>query len=126
MNYITTKETSELWNVSDQMIRKYCREGRISGAIQKDGVWLVPEDAKKPERIKHEKPRDPALVKKLKRQRTRRSFHGLYDYIQTHLCYSSNRLASNRLMLAQVDSIFRKNKVTVGFEPIKTDDIIES
>lgn len=29
-------------------------------------------------------------------------------------------------MLAQVDSIFRKNKVTAGFEPIKTDDIIEA
>lgn len=126
MNYIPSKEIAEVWKITDQMVRRHCRNGRIPGAVQRGDSWFVPEDAKKPERMKNTAPSDPPLVKKLKRQRTRRSFHGLYDYIQTHLCYSSNRLASNRLMYAQVDSIFRKNKVTVGFEPIKTDDIIEA
>lgn len=126
MQYVSISEMAKKWNISIRMVRRYCAEGRIPEAIRKDNVWMVPVDIQKPERLKTDTPRDPALVKKLKKQRTRKSFHGLYDYIQTHLCYSSNRLASNRLMYAQVDSIFRKNKVTVGFEPIKTDDIIEA
>ena len=126
MDYISSKEIAETWKITEQMVRRHCRNGRIPGAIQKGDAWYVPENAKKPERMKHTAPSDPPLVKTLKKQRTKKSFHGLYDYIQTHLCYSSNRLASNRLMLAQVDSIFRKNKIAVGFEPIKTDDIIEA
>lgn len=29
-----------------------CKDGRISGAIQKSGVWLIPDDAQKPESMK--------------------------------------------------------------------------
>ena len=48
-------------------------------------------------------------LKQLQRQRTKKIYHGLFDYIQVNFCYSSNRLASNRLMLNQVDEIYKEN-----------------
>ncbi len=126
MDYITISEMAERWNISERMIRRYCIDGRIEGTISKDNAWLIPEDAQKPLRKKKEAPELPILVKKLQRQRTKKIYHGLYDYIQINFCYSSNRLASNRLMLNQVEEIYQKGKVSVGFEPIKVDDLIEA
>ena len=126
MDYITITEMAERWNISERMIRRYCIDGRIEGIIFEDNAWLIPEDAQKPLRKKKEAPELPILVKKLQRQRTKKIYHGLYDYIQTNFCYSSNRLASNRLMLTQVEEVYKKGKVSVGFEPIKVDDLIEA
>ena len=126
MDYISAKEASVLWNITDQMIRRHCRNGRIPDSVQKDGVWYVPADAQKPAKLKPEAPELPKLVKQLQRQRTKKIYHGLYDYIQINFCYSSNRLASNRLMLTQVEEVYKKGKVSVGFEPIKVDDLIEA
>ena len=126
MDYLTTKEVSVLWNTTEQMVRRYCRDGRIPGAVQKEGSWYVPEGTAHPTRKKQEAPTVPKLVNQLQRQRTKNIYHGLYDYIQINFCYSSNRLASNRLMLNQVEEIYKKGKVSVGFEPIKVDDLIEA
>ena len=126
MGYLTTKEVSVLWNTTEQMVRRYCRDGRIPGAVQKEGAWFVPEGTARPARKKQEASTVPKLVKQLQRQRTKKIYHGLYDYIQINFCYSSNRLASNRLMLNQVEEIYKKGKVSVGFEPIKVDDLIEA
>ena len=126
MDYLTTKEVSVLWNTTEQMVRRYCRDGRIPGAVQKEGAWFVPEGTAPPTRKKQEAPTVPKLVKQLQRQRTKKIYHGLYDYIQVNFCYSSNRLASNRLMLTQVEEVYKKGKVSTGFEPIKVDDLIEA
>ena len=126
MGYLTTKEVSVLWNTTEQMVRRYCRDGRIPGAVQKEGAWFVPEGTARPTRKKQEAPTVPKLVKQLQRQRTKKIYHGLYDYIQINFCYSSNRLASNRLMLTQVEEVYKKGKVSTGFEPIKVDDLIEA
>ena len=126
MGYLTTKEVSVLWNTTEQMVRRYCRDGRIPGAVQKEGAWFVPEGTARPTRKKQEAPTVPKLVKQLQRQRTKKIYHGLYDYIQINFCYSSNRLASNRLMLTQVEEVYNKGNVSVGFEPIKVEDLIEA
>ena len=126
MDYISAKEASVLWNITDQMIRRHCRNGRIPGSVQRNGTWYVPADAKKPTKLKPDIAPIPKLVKQLQRQRTKKIYHGLFDYIQVNFCYSSNRLASNRLMLNQVEDIYKKGKVSVGFEPIKVDDLIEA
>ena len=126
MDYLTIKEVSILWSTTEQMVRRHCREGRIPGAVQREGSWYVPENAVKPQRKKTVAPTLPKFVKKLQRQCTKKIYHGLYDYIQINFCYSSNRLASNRLMLTQVEEVYKKGKVSVGFEPIKVDDLIEA
>ena len=67
----------------------------------------------------------PALAQKLLRQKKKKSYHGLYDYVQINLNYSSCRMASNRLTRQQVETIFTKGKVSVSFEPMKVSDLVE-
>ena len=128
MHYISTKAASEKWAITEQLIRRYCRQERIPGAIRREGAWLIPEDAQKPakiEPVEKEVPELPLLAKKLIRQKKKKNFHGLYDYVQTDLTYSSSRMASNRLTRGQVETIFKKGKVSVSFEPMKVSDLVE-
>ena len=48
MNYLTTVEMSEKWNITSRRIGVLCAEGRIDGAIKKGKTWLIPSDALKP------------------------------------------------------------------------------
>lgn len=48
MDYLTTTEMAEKWNVSRRRIATYCKEGRVDGAFLKGKTWLIPEDAEKP------------------------------------------------------------------------------
>ncbi len=128
MEYITVKEAADKWNTSVQIVRRLCRQERIPGVVQTDGAWLIPEDAKKPDRAEYtvaEAAELPPLAKKLVRQKKKKNFHGLYDYVQTDLTYSSSRMASNRLTRQQVETIFKKGKVSVSFEPMKVSDLVE-
>lgn len=49
MNYLTTTEMSEKWNISRRRIATLCKEGRINGAILKGKTWLIPSGAEKPD-----------------------------------------------------------------------------
>lgn len=49
MNYMTVKETGEKWGVGIRIVTLYCSGGRIDGAVKKGNLWLIPEDAVKPE-----------------------------------------------------------------------------
>ncbi|MCR5368961.1 helix-turn-helix domain-containing protein [Eubacterium sp.] len=55
MEYYTVKEMGEKWGVSSRMVNVYCSTGRIPGAIKKGNLWLVPEDAIKPENQRRKK-----------------------------------------------------------------------
>ena len=128
MEYMTVKEAAEKWNTSVQVVRRFCRQERIAGVVQQEGAWLIPKYAKKPGRAE---PMEagaailPALAQKLLRQKKKKSYHGLYDYVQINLTYSSCRMASNRLTRQQVETIFTKGKVSVSFEPMKVSDLVE-
>lgn len=56
MNYISTKEAAEKWNISERRIQKLCEEGRIPGVFRFSRVWAIPKNAEKPRdgRIKQE------------------------------------------------------------------------
>lgn len=49
MNYLTTTEMSQKWNISRRRISTLCSEGRIEGAFLKGRTWLIPDNAKKPD-----------------------------------------------------------------------------
>lgn len=49
MEYLTVKEMGEKWGISSRMVSIYCQEDRIPGAIKKGNLWLVPDNAIKPE-----------------------------------------------------------------------------
>ena len=48
MYYMTLKEAAEKWGVTPRRVIYYCAGGRISGAVNMSGVWLIPKDAEKP------------------------------------------------------------------------------
>ncbi len=128
MDYLSVKETAEKWGVNVSLVRRYCGQGRIPGAVCKDGVWRIPEDAVRPPRTisEHtEEPGLPELAKKLQNQKKKKNYHGLYDYVVIDLTYSSSRMASCRLTRQQVETIFRKGKIRESFEPMKVSDVIE-
>lgn len=56
MGYISTSEMAEKWEISRRRVSLLCQEGRITGAVLKGNMWLIPENAKKPE--------DPRRVRK--------------------------------------------------------------
>ena len=49
MEYLTANEIADIWNISSRRVRVLCNEGRISGAIRKSSIWLIPNTAQKPQ-----------------------------------------------------------------------------
>ena len=43
--FITVKQASEKWGISDRRIRVLCSEGKIPGAYQEGRGWKIPVDA---------------------------------------------------------------------------------
>lgn len=54
---IGTKEAATKWNVSQQIVSKWCREGKIRGATQdrKGSPWHIPANAEKPNFVREGK-----------------------------------------------------------------------
>lgn len=52
MEFLTTTEMAEKWNISRRRVTTLCREGRIEGAIFRGNTWLVPDNAKKPDDLR--------------------------------------------------------------------------
>ena len=48
MKLYSLKEMSKLWGLSDGLLRRYCRDGRIPSAVLEDGSWWIPEGTEKP------------------------------------------------------------------------------
>lgn len=49
INYLTINEYAEKYNKARGIIARFCRDGRLEGAINKGSSWLIPEDAPYPE-----------------------------------------------------------------------------
>ena len=125
MKLYSVNETAAIWGVSGAMVRRYCKEGKVPGAVQTELGWQIPEGTPKPgAQSVRETPQTP-LVKKILYQRERNNHCGIYEYIQVNLAYSSSRMASNRLTRNQVEEMYRTKRITASFEPTKVDDIVE-
>ena len=46
--YMTSKEASAIWGISERRVGILCSQGRIDGAMKQGRIWLIPADAKKP------------------------------------------------------------------------------
>lgn len=44
--FMTAKQASEKWGISDRRIRVLCSEEKIPGAYQEGRGWKIPVDAK--------------------------------------------------------------------------------
>ena len=48
----TVEEMAEEWNLTIRRVQILCKEGRLEGAVKKGHQWLIPSDAKKPDRLR--------------------------------------------------------------------------
>ena len=64
--YISIREASYRWGVSERRVNQYCAEGRIPGASRFGRSWAIPENAEKPSDPRFQKQhRDPGRDKHL-------------------------------------------------------------
>jgi len=52
MDFLTTTEMAEKWDISRRRVTVLCSEGRIEGAILRGNTWLIPANAEKPQDLR--------------------------------------------------------------------------
>ena len=126
MKYLSVKEVSLLWNMSERSVRNYCATGRVSGAFLTGKTWNIPETAEKPRRSNKIGGEARTLLDILKDEKNSRSHGGIYHKIQIELTYNSNHIEGSRLTHDQTRYIFETNTIGVTDEGVNVDDIIET
>ena len=48
MEYMTVREASEKWNLSERRLQTMCNEGLIEGVVKFGHAWAIPRDAVRP------------------------------------------------------------------------------
>ena len=124
--FISVKEASIKWNISERSVRNYCALGRIKDAILIGKVWTIPIEAKKPIRS-NEKDNKNYLLERLRFEKNNQIKGGIYHKIMIDLTYNSNHIEGNELTHDETRYIFETR--TIGFiknTSKKVDDIIET
>jgi Fic family protein len=125
MKYISIKEASERWRISDRRIRVLCNEGRIEGASKVGRNWSVPSDAVKPADAREGKKKtyqglsyDYSFIDSLKSEidKYRPFSKGLADSLHEKLIvewtYNSNAIEGNTLTMSETKVVLEG--ITIG------------
>jgi AraC-like DNA-binding protein len=72
---MTIREAGEKWGLGIRIVTLYCSEGRIDGAVKKGNLWLIPEDAIKPE----DRRRKKAPIQEAKESSVSKDIYDLYE-----------------------------------------------
>ena len=129
MEYMTTREAEEKWNISERRIRQLLGEGRIEGAVKLGGIWNIPKDAIKPidKRVVRPDNNDfiinlddnyfaevDKLKKRLdsKRPIPKETLKSLKESINLEWIYNSNGIEGNTLTLRETQVVLEG--ITVG------------
>lgn len=127
MKYISVKEYSKKWNISERTARNYCSSEKIKGAYQNGGCWFIPEDADLPRRINENK-NNNYLLKALRLEKKDGIKGRIYHRLQIDLTYNSNHIEGSKLTHDETRYIFETR--TIGIEDkskvYKIDDIVET
>lgn len=126
MEYLSVKEVSKLWNLSERSVRNYCAAGRVPGAFLTGKTWSIPKGTKKPERSNKSNSGIKTLLDILQEEKRSRVHGGIYHKIQIELTYNSNHIEGSRLTHDQTRYIFETNTIGTTDESIHVDDIIET
>ena len=49
MNFLSAGQVANKWNISQRRVQVLCSNNRIQGAFKVGEVWVIPENAPKPE-----------------------------------------------------------------------------
>ena len=122
--FMTVKQASEKWGISDRRIRVLCSEGKIPGAYQEGRGWKIPVDAKKPPDGRY-KSKESLLAqidrKKVeldgRRPLTAGEAARLNEEFIVEYTYNSNAIEGNTLTLRETDLVLRG--LTIDQKPLK-------
>lgn len=122
--FMTVKQASEKWGISDRRIRTLCAEGKISGAYQEGRGWKIPIDADKPAdgRYKSKESILSQIDRKKKELDSRRPLtegetERLNEEFIVEYTYNSNAIEGNTLTLRETDLVLRG--LTIDKKPLK-------
>ena len=125
MNFMTIKEASEKWNISERRIRQLIHDGRILGAEKIGTAWYIPNDVGKPvdKRVKDEiefkidlpedyfKEVDEKLAKlNSKRPLSKEATESLQNAINLEWTYNSNGIEGNTLTLKETKVVLEGDR----------------
>lgn len=126
MSFISVKEASEKWGITERVVRQYCKDGRVPGAFITGKTWNIPDNAEKPGR----KPRQQAVPKdllgRLALEKDSGITGGIYHKVQIELTYNSNHMEGSRLSHEQTRYIFETNTIDAPDGSVNVDDILET
>lgn len=125
MNYMTTKEASLKWGISDRRIRILCTEGKIEGAVKIGRNWSVPSNAMKPidnrTKIKSEFEGLDYFFNLIDEQKkaidqrrplTKNQYNTLRNNLIIEWTYNSNAIEGNTLTLSETKVVLEG--ITIG------------
>ena len=130
MKYISIKEASENWNISDRRIRSLCIEGRIDGAVKIGKNWSIPCDADKPVDARETSKKkylglqsDYNYIDTLKiaidshRPFSKKLSDSLHEKLIVEWTYISNAIEGNTLTMSETKVVLEG--ITIGGKSIK-------
>jgi Fic family protein len=125
MNYISVREASEKWKISDRRIRVLCSEGRIEGAVKVGRSWSIPSRTVKPADGREGKRKkyiglayDFRLVDSLKeeidayRPLSVTLAKSLHEKLVVEWTYNSNAIEGNTLTISEAKVVLEG--ITIG------------
>lgn len=122
--FMTVKQASEKWGISDRRVRILCAEGKIPGAYQEVRAWKIPIDAIKPAdgRYKTKESLLSQIDRKKKeldgkRSLTEGELTRLNEEFTVEYTYNSNAIEGNTLTLRETDLVLRG--LTIAQKPLK-------
>lgn len=122
--FLTVKQASEKWGISDRRIRVLCSEGKIPGAYREGRRWKIPVDAKKPADGRYKSKQSLLAqidLKKVELESRRPLTAGevarLNEEFIVEYTYNSNAIEGNTLTLRETDLVLRG--LTIGRKPLK-------
>lgn len=122
--FMTVKQASVKWGISDRRIRTLCSEGKIPGAFQEGRGWKIPIDATKPAdgRYKSKESLLSQIDRKKreldsKRPLTEGEVERLNEEFIVEYTYNSNAIEGNTLTLRETDLVLRG--LTIDQKPLK-------
>lgn len=131
MQYMTVKQASEQWGISDRRVRVLCVEGRIEGVVREGRSYLIPTDALKPvdrrslrgKNISEQYVKLFASVDTMKAELDRRrpltsgELKRLQDEFLVEFTYNSNAIEGNTLTLQETALVLEG--LTIDQKPLK-------
>lgn len=122
--YITVKQASDRWRISERRVRALCSDGKIPNAYKEGRIWKIPADAVKPADGRYKSTDSLICQIELKKKEldnrrplTEGEVDRLNEEFTIEFTYNSNAIEGNTLTLRETDFVLRG--LTIDKKPLK-------